>query len=89
MTPESDIDILTLGDRQPDLKALKETGSLLNREVSVKYMSEKQFSSGLDNRDPLVAEVVANHITLKGIDNICNMLWRNYAKQQEIPAMVL
>lgn len=88
MTPESDIDILIIGDRKPDLSALKEVGSLLSREINVKYASEKQFSNGLVSNDPLIAEVVANHITLKGIDNICGMLWRNYAKRPEILTVV-
>ena len=80
MTPESDIDLLTIGNSKPDLIPLREVGSLLSREINVKYMSEKQFLNGLVSNDPLIAEVVANHITLKGIDNMCEILWRNYAK---------
>ena len=80
MTQESDIDILIIGDSKPDLSVFKEMGSLLSREISIKYVSEKQFSDGLTNNDPLIAEVVDNHIILKGIDNLCNMLWRYYAK---------
>jgi len=80
MTQESDIDILIINDSKPDLSVFKEMGSLLSREISIKYVSEKQFSDGLTNNDPLIMEVVANHIILKGIDNLCNMLWRYYAK---------
>jgi predicted nucleotidyltransferase len=80
MTQESDIDILIIGDSKPDLSVFKEMGSLLSREISIKYVSEKQFSDGLTNNDPLIAEVVDNHIILKGIDNLCNVLWRYYAK---------
>ncbi len=80
MTPESDIDIMIINDHEPDLSAFVEIGNLLNRKISIKHVSEKQFSNGLENRDPLIAEVVANHITLKGIDNLCNLLWHYYAK---------
>ncbi len=76
MTPESDIDILIIGDSKPDLGPLREVGSLLSREINVKYASEKQFLNGLASNDPLIAEVVADHITLKGIDNLCNLLWQ-------------
>lgn len=83
MTPESDIDIFIIDDSKPDLGSLMEVGSLLSREINVKHASENQFLNGLASNDPLTAEVVANHITLKGIDNMCDVLWRNYAKQPE------
>lgn len=88
MTPESDIDILIIDDSKPDLSPLREVGNLLSREINVKYTSEKQFLNGLANNDPLIAEVIASHITLKGIDNLCKMLWRNYAKRPEILTVV-
>ena len=80
MTQESDIDIIIIDDKKPDLSAFKEVGSLLSREISIKFMSEQQFSNGLIRKDPLILEVVANHIILKGIDKLCNILWRYYAK---------
>ncbi len=80
MTQESDMDILIIGDSKPDLSVFKEIGNLLSREINIKYVSEKQFSNGLENNDPLIMEAVANHIILKGIDSLCNMLWRYYAK---------
>ena len=80
MTQESDIDIIIIDDKKPDLRAFKEVGSLLSRQISIKFMTEQQFSNGLILNDPLIMEVVANHIILKGIDNLCNMLWRYYAK---------
>ncbi len=80
MTQESDIDILIIDDKKPDLSVFKEVGSLLSREISIKCMSEEQFSNGLANKDPLTLEVAVNHIILKGLDNLCNMLWKYYAK---------
>jgi predicted nucleotidyltransferase len=80
MTKESDIDILIIDNEKSDLTILKELGKLLSREVNVKLMSEEQFTNGLVIKDPLVQEIAANHIILKGIDNYCNILWRYYAK---------
>ena len=80
MTKTSDIDILIIDKQKSNLTVFKEVSSLLNREISVKFMSEEQFINGLIINDPLVQEIAANHIILKGIDNYCNMLWQYYAK---------
>jgi predicted nucleotidyltransferase len=87
-TRESDIDILVIADKRPDLGAFKEVGSLLGREVNVKSMSERQFINGLLSSDPLVWEVADNHVILKGIDNICGMMWRYHARRPETPVLV-
>ena len=81
MTPESDIDILILdNDKKAISNSFREAGSLINREINVKSMIEQQFLDGLASNNPLVHEVVENHIILKGIDNLCNILWRYYAR---------
>jgi len=80
-TEESDIDLLIITDKKPDTNAIKEAGKLINREINVKTTTEEQFSKGLMNSDPLIKEVIANHIILKGIDNTCNIMWQYYAKQ--------
>jgi predicted nucleotidyltransferase len=78
-TTESDIDILIITDTKPDTKPIEEAGRLINREINVKFTTEEQFQKGLMNNDPLIREVIANHILLKGIDNICNIMWRHHA----------
>jgi len=80
-TEESDIDLLIISDKKPDTNAIKEAGKLINREINVKITTEEKFSKGLMNSDPLIREVIANHIILKGIDNICNIMWQYYARQ--------
>jgi predicted nucleotidyltransferase len=79
-TEESDIDLLIITDTKPDTNAIKEAGKLINREINVKFTTEEQFQNGLMNNDPLIREVIANHIILKGIDNICNIMWRHHAR---------
>jgi hypothetical protein len=32
------------------------------------------------NGDPLIREVIANHIILKDTDTVCNAMWLYYAK---------
>lgn len=81
ITEESDIDILVIAETKPDDRALREVGSLIDRKISVKFATLEQFSKGLMNGDPLTREVIANHVILKGIDNICDVMWRYYAKR--------
>jgi len=81
MTQESDIDLLVIGDRKPDLDAVREAGRLMGREISVKSTTEEKFLEGLTNSDPLMLEVATNHVVLKGVDTVCNAMWLYYAKR--------
>jgi predicted nucleotidyltransferase len=81
MTQESDIDLLVIGDRKPDLDAVREVGRLMGREISVKSTTEEKFLEGLTNSDPLMLEVATNHVILKGVDTVCNAMWLYYAKR--------
>ncbi|MFZ7136923.1 MAG: nucleotidyltransferase domain-containing protein [archaeon] len=80
MTSESDIDLLIISDIKPDLDAIQETGQLMDREINIKVTTKEKFLKGLQNNDPLILEIAANHIILKGIDIICNAMWLYYAK---------
>ena len=66
MTQKSDIDLLVIGDKKPDLDAVREAGRLIGREIGVKSTTEEKFLEGLMNGDPLIREVAANHVILKG-----------------------
>jgi predicted nucleotidyltransferase len=81
MTQKSDIDLLVIGDKKSNLDAVRETGRLIGREIGVKSTTEEKFLEGLMNGDPLIREVVASHVILKGIDTICNVMWRYYARR--------
>jgi hypothetical protein len=81
MTLASDIDLLVISDRKPDIDAVVEVGKLIGREISVKSITEEIFLEGLMNGDPLIREVISNHITLKGIDTVCNAMWLYHTKR--------
>ena len=81
VTPESDIDLLVISDGKPDTNAAVEAGRLMGREVNVKSTTKEKFLDGLMNGDPLIREVIANHIILKDIDTICNVMWLYHAKR--------
>ena len=80
MTEESDIDLFIISSRKPDADVIRETGSLIDREVNIKSTDMKQFLNGLMDNDPLMMEVVSNHIVLKGIDDFCEIMWRYNAR---------
>jgi len=81
MTKESDIDLFIISDRKTDAGVIRETGSLIDREVNLKSTSMKQFLNGLMDNDPLIMEVISNHIVLKGIDDFCEIMWRYNARR--------
>ena len=81
ITPQSDIDLLVVGDKKPDLDSAREAGQLIGRQISIKPTTEKMFLEGLISHDPLIQEAVANHIILKGIDTICDLMWRYHARR--------
>lgn len=78
-TKESDIDIFVIADRF-DKSAVEEAGDIIGRKVSVKSLSKKQFLNGLKNADPLISEVALGHITLKGVDDFCDIMWDFFAR---------
>ncbi len=75
-TKESDIDIFVISEKKIDKRMVLETSDLVNRDINIKSSNKTQFFSGLQNKDPLVNEVVSNHIILKGIDPFCEIMWR-------------
>jgi len=80
VTEESDVDLLVLAEKEFDINVIREASALINREVSVKTVSRKEFLEGLMTNDPLIMEVSSNHIILKGIDDFCDIMWRYYAR---------
>ena len=75
-TKESDIDIFVISEKKIDKRVALETSDLVDREINIKSSNKTQFFNGLQNKDPLVNEVVSNHIILKGIDQFCEIMWR-------------
>jgi predicted transcriptional regulator len=81
---ESDVDLFVIRGKKPGVSlnnALGEVGDRVGREISAKYGTRGQFLKGLEEGDPLVREVVSNHILLRGLDDFCEIMWRHYAKQ--------
>ena len=83
-TPESDIDLLVLANKEPPPNAFSEAGEAIGREISIRRMSKSQFLRGLQDGDPLAREIVSDHVVLRGFDDFCDVMWRYYAKRAGI-----
>ncbi|VVB61548.1 Nucleotidyltransferase domain protein [uncultured archaeon] len=79
-TKESDIDIFVITDKKFDKSAIEEAGDMIGRKISVKSSGKREFLDDLKNFDPLISEVALAHITLKGMDDFCDIMWNYYAR---------
>jgi predicted nucleotidyltransferase len=79
-TKESDVDLFVITENKPNRLVAAEAGDLVGRTVSVKSTNRKQFMKGLEEKDPLINEIISNHITLKGVDELCEVMWKYYAR---------
>lgn len=80
-TRDSDVDLFIISDRKTDTDPFKEAEDLRGRRISTRVASAKQFLKGLQEDDPLMKEVVSNHVILKGVDEFCEIMWRRYARE--------
>jgi len=78
-TKESDVDIFMIGDKKINTGLIIEATSMVGRKISVKSTSREQFLEGLRNNDPLIKEIVSNHIVLKGADQFSDIMWCYHA----------
>ena len=76
-TKESDIDLFVIGQKRIN-KTVLEIRDLIGRDINIKFADASKFSSGLKNKDPLINEVISNHIVLKGAEKNCDIMWRYY-----------
>ncbi len=74
-TKESDMDVFMISETKNKTDSIMESTDLVGREISLKSASRKQFLEGLRNNDPLIKEVVSNHIILKGADAFSDIMW--------------
>jgi len=74
--PDSDLDIFIVGKREKedyDTKAMS-----FDMDVSIKYTSEREFRELLIKKNPLISEIVHNHIILSGFEKFIGLIWRHY-----------
>ncbi len=78
-TKESDVDVFIISNKKIETGLIIEATDIVGREISLKSATRKQFLEGLRNNDPLIKEVVSNHIILKGADEFSDIMWCYHA----------
>ncbi|MBW6461852.1 MAG: nucleotidyltransferase domain-containing protein [DPANN group archaeon] len=75
---DSDIDLLIISDEKYDFERFeKETG----KNIQAIYMKSDEFINGFFQKDPLISEIVKDHICLKNTETFVDILWEvNYGK---------
>lgn len=74
--PRSDIDVLIIGKRRPKDYNLK--AKLFDLNISIKYFTEEQFKRLLNKKNPLMREIIENHILLFNVERFIELIWREY-----------
>lgn len=78
-TKDSDVDVFMISDKKINTSSITEATDMVGRKISLKSTSRQQFLEGLRNNDPLIKEVVSNHIVLKGADEFSDIMWCHHA----------
>jgi predicted nucleotidyltransferase len=74
---ESDVDLFIVSEEETSvhINAVREIEGLTDRKTN-----EAEFLKRFARGDPLMREVVSNHVILKGIDSFVNMMWRIHVR---------
>jgi predicted nucleotidyltransferase len=76
---DSDIDIFYLGKiTDNEIKHIKKAGRIYGKTINIKKSRLTNFESGLIKKDPLIIEIIKNHIILQNSEQFVNTLWRFY-----------
>ncbi len=79
----SDIDLFYLGqitDKQ--IQNIKSIGKTYAKTINIKKSTLKNFEAGLRKKDPLIIEIIKNHIILQNPEQFVNSLWRFYDERK-------
>ena len=80
---DSDIDIFYLGQlTDKEIQNIKNIGKTYGKTIHIKKSTLKNFELGLRKKDPLVIEIVKNHIILQNPEQFVNALWRYYDERR-------
>ncbi|MFH1408918.1 MAG: nucleotidyltransferase domain-containing protein [Nanoarchaeota archaeon] len=74
---DSDIDILHIGTTK-NFRQIEKFGQTYDKAIRIKSATRKKFQHALRKKDPLVREIVKNHILLQNQEVFINALWDYY-----------
>ncbi len=76
---DSDVDVFYLGSiKEKEIDEIRKIGKIYGKTINVKKSSLKNFIYGIRMEDPLIVEIIKNHIILQNPEPFINALWRYY-----------
>ena len=80
---DSDIDLFYQGQiTDKEIETVKNIGKIYGKTINIKKSTLKKFESGLRGKDPLIIEIIKNHIILQNPEQFINSLWRYYDEKR-------
>jgi len=80
---DSDIDLFYLGQiTDKEIQNIKKIGKTYGKTSNIKKSTLKNFELGLKKKDPLIIEIIKNHILLQNPEQFVNCLWRFYDERR-------
>lgn len=80
---KGDIDLFYIGNiKDSEKNNIMEFGNLYDKKIHLITMSLKQFKQQLPKQNPLLKEVIKNHIILHNHDIFINEMWIYYGKKE-------
>ena len=61
---------------------IKKIGKTYGKTINVKKSTLKNFELGLRKKDPLIIEIIKNHVILQNPEQYINTLWRFYDERR-------
>ena len=78
-TKDSDIDLFYVGKiEDAGVLEIRDIGKVYGKTINVKMLSLHLFENAVRRKDPLVREVIKNHVLLQNPHQFVNILWRYY-----------
>ncbi len=78
-TKDSDIDLFYVGKiDDAGVLRIRDIGKIYGKTINVKVLSLHLFEDAVRRKDPLVKEVIKNHVLLHNPHLFVNILWRHY-----------
>lgn len=78
-TKDSDIDLFYVGKIDDDgVLKIRDIGKIYGKTINVKMLDMHLFGSAVRRKDPLVKEVIKNHVLLQNPQQFINIFWRYY-----------
>ena len=76
---DSDIDIFCLGGiTQNKTNQIKKIGETYGKTINIKKSTVSNFENRLRKKDPLIIEIIKNHIILQNPESFVNINWKYY-----------